>query len=587
VAIKQPAERSGRHTPTALRRAGDRVARWTTAIGLERSARLGSVAIIPLLLTRTGFHATELAFAGLAMYVLVTALAPRDRLLRRLDLVVAAIVIIATGSYVTAYVPFVLVAIAGPAARGGPRAATAAGLTLSTVLIVRLAFEAAPIDTSTTVLLAVLLPLTGLATAAGMDVLDQRAIRDRIVLEEANRLLSSLRTLADDLPGGLDATTISAALLAELTQVEGATQAVVYVDDHGMQRPAAASAVPSDALTSLRVDVVRQLLVNGANHLRPRHELPAAVRRACERSLVWLAQPVGDLDQLLGLVLVGFDDHEAARRACPLVAEIASDGLVALDNARLFEGTRSRAADAARRQVAADLHDGVAQSLTHLRMELELLARCPELGAHDEAARLARVATSALDQLRRTIRHLDTPMTGNLAAVIVRHLEDLRAPHGPDLVFDANGAVELAPEQVEDALRIAQEAISNALRHAEAGTITVDLEQDQHTTALVVEDDGVGLGATSHASADPRLAVAAPRAVASQHGGAPSTPARHDVANNGRRGGQGRDRGIGLRSMHERADRLGGSLTIRDRAGGGTVVTLRFPTRPAAAPTPR
>jgi signal transduction histidine kinase len=531
-----------RQPPASVRRVGDRIAWWASAFGLERWARLGAVAVIPLLLPSPELRRFAPLFSALAAYVLLTALARRNHYLRAADLLAAAVVIAVAGPQVASFLPFVLVAIAGPASRGGPRAGAAAGMTLALLLIVRLAIAGdAGLSTTNTVSLALLLPLTGLTTAAAMQVLDDRSVRDRMVLQEANRLLTSLRDLADDLPGGLDVSTVGAALVAELRQVPGVRQAIVYAEDLGVHRPVAVTGLPSYLVTNLRVDVVRAFTTGDGGRLVTPHQLPEPMRRACESSLFWSVQPLGEPKEPAGILFVGFEALEAARSARPQLASIAKDGAIALDNARLFDGTRVRAVDAARRQVAADLHDGVAQSLAHLRMELELLAR---QGSEDdeETARLARVASSALAELRRTIRGLDTPVAGDLAALLTRHLDDLRTVHGPTLELETSGTAALSPERCEQALRVAQEAISNALRHAEATTVTVSLERDEELTELVVEDDGVGLAVAGTASP------------------------------NG---------GVGLRSMRERAERLDGRLTVREPIGGGTVVTLRFPTHPS------
>jgi signal transduction histidine kinase len=548
-AIGDDGEPRARRPAAAIARTGDRIAYWATAFGVERWARVGAVALTPVLLSSAELTERAGLFATLATYVLVTALAPRNRYLRTADLIVAALVIVFAGAQVAAFLPFVLVAVAAPAAEGGPRVGAAVGTSMALLLIISLAVAVGPGEqvTSTTVSLALLLPLVGLTTAAAKQVLDDRAMRERLALQEANRLLSSLRTVAAELPGGLDATTVSAALLGEIRSLPGLRQAVVFVDEHGVQRPAAASAIPTYALNNLRVDVVRTLIAGDVQRLLIPHQLPRELLQACERSTYWIVQPIGDRQQPLGVLLAGFDDADEARAARSRLTFIAEDGALALDNVRLFDGTRSRAADAARQQVAADLHDGVAQSLAHLRMELELLAVHGNGLDRGELERLARVATTALRDLRRTIRGLDAPLGGDLAALLGRHLDDLRTGHGPALTLEVTGPTTLDPERAEDALRVAQEAISNALRHAGAQAITVSLEHDEQVTELVVEDDGDGLPTNDELRPD----------------------------------------AIGLRSMRQRAERLAGDLTVRDRRGGGTVVALRFPSHPPSEPTSR
>jgi signal transduction histidine kinase len=268
--------------------------------------------------------------------------------------------------------------------------------------------------------------------------------------------------------------------------------------------------------------------------------LPEELHGPCRGHRWWKLAGMYRGDDLVGVLLVAFDEPEAARTARRRLVELATDGALALQNAQLFDVTQARAANAARRHLAGDLHDGVAQALAHLRMELELLALSSPDVDGGEAGRLARVAREALEDLRGTIAGLRAPGAEDLAEHLRRHLEPLRTPHGPELVLEHVGDARLDATRCDDVLRIAQEAVSNALRHAQATTVQVDLECGSDLLHLVVEDDGRGLGGSSV-----------------------------------HRGG-----GVGFRSMRERADRLEAQLTVRERHGGGTVVDLRCPLPP-------
>jgi signal transduction histidine kinase len=271
-------------------------------------------------------------------------------------------------------------------------------------------------------------------------------------------------------------------------------------------------------------------------------ELPSALqglirgpRLGQSEQEVWTGRLLGAPGRPTGVLIVGFEDADAARRARNRLLALATDGHLALDNAQLFDGTRARATDAARRGIAADLHDGVAQSLAHLRMELELLARDeaqdPELG------RLAMVAGTALADLRGMIAGLREATDHDLAAVLTRHVDAVTSANGPAMTLRCDGANQLDPARNEEVVRIAQEAISNALRHAQARSIGIGLQQDEVEVRLLVTDDGVGFGAVSPES-----------------------------------GG-----GVGLASMHDRARALHGTLEIEPREQGGTRVLLTVP----------
>ena len=530
--------------PSPLSRTADRVAWFASAVGLERWARLVAVLVVPVLLPRPLLEEYGLAVVALVAYVALTAAARRDRVLRAADLVVAAALIVAVGPDVPAFLPFLLVSIAGPASQGGTRAGIAAGGTLATILLVRLAFDPQidEIRMDALVPLVLLLPLGGFTTAAASELLEERSVRGRMVLQQANRLLSSLSEIADEIPGGLDLSTVAAAILAELRSLGTVTGAVVYAEDRGLLRPSAAAGLAQRRLPNLRLDELRGL-ASSPGQLRSPHQLPDGLHEVCGSHQYWIVQPLGELVSLPGVVLAGFDRLEDAREARGRISSIAVDGTLAFENARLFDGTSARAADAARRRVASDLHDGVAQELTHLKMELELLAMQQDVqGEQREVARLARVATRALTELRSTIGELRRSPSDDLGRRLEAYLDDLRTGHGPVIELEWTGDATLTSERSEEVLRVAQEAISNALRHAHAGTITVTLELDESTVFLAVEDDGIGFT-----------------------DGSPNA------------GG-----GIGLKSMRERAARLSGELEIRQRLGGGTLLALRLPIEPVS-----
>lgn len=521
----------------------DRLALAASAVGLERWARLVAVAVVPLFLPDAGPDITSV-YGALAAYVLLTALARRDRFVRGGDLVVAAAVIAATGGQVAPFLLFLMIAVAGPASAGGIRAGTAAGTTLGLVLLAVLGLEGQLVALGWGGILpiALLLPLAGVTTASAAQVIDERTAAGRVKLQEANRLLQALLKLADDLPGGLDVTTVAAAVLAEVRNLPEARAATVLVEDHGVLRVAAASDRSGGReLPTLRLDVARRL---GDLRLRTPRQLPTGMGAAAGDRALWMGAQLGPNDEPLGLLIVGLDHADDALVLRPILASLAVDAALALQNARLFDGTLVRAAEAARRRLAADLHDGVAQSLAHLKMELELQTVADgRRSADTELARLARVADTALSDLRATIAGLRTSHGEDLEVRLRQHLEDVTSAGGPELTFECAGTAEVGHDRAQNLLRIAQEAVSNALRHAQAATVTVSLERDDRIVELVVEDDGVGRAATT------------PRP-----GGA-----------------------VGLRSMRERAEALGGELTVRDRLGGGTVVAVRCPTRPRSA----
>ncbi|TVR36095.1 MAG: sensor histidine kinase [Nitriliruptor sp.] len=511
--------------------------RAVAAFGLGRGARIGAVAVVPVLLADPNLLAAGPLFTALAAYVLVTALLPRLRAVQVADLLVAAALILFTGTDVAPYLPFVMVAVAGPAAQEGLWAGIAAGGVLGSMLLVTVAFRGDPAALGLAAGIATILlpPLAGVTAAAAAEVIEDRSMRDRRILQEANRLLSSLQAIADEVPGGLDVSTVAASLVADIRAIADVRAALVLFADGDGYRQAGRTGRVLDLTTELPgSDVTETLVSNRAVH-RP-GELPDVLAPACRDVPWWISLPIGPPDRPSAVLMVGFDDAAVARATRPAMEPIAEDAALALDNARLFEGTRSRAVDTARRQLASDLHDGVAQSLAHLRMELELLALRDE-DNRAEGERLAQVAESALLDLRRIITGLRLSEQDGLPIRLERHLREVRTPHGPRIDLTVLDTVPLNGSAIENVFRVAQEAVSNALRHAGASRIEVSLDRQGGELILRVTDDGLGVAPDQVGSAS----------------------------------------GVGFASMHDRARRLQGRLDISPADDGGTVVTLRLP----------
>ncbi len=535
-------ERRGATTaPVWLQRPGDRLAEALSAVGLERWARLAATLLSTVLLLLAGrFEARVVLVLLLLLYVVVTGLLRRGRYVRAADLAVAAILAAFAGPDVVAFLPFLLVAVAGTATIGGAIAGLAAGGTLAIVLVAgALAFtDVQSLQTEGVLAVALLLPMTGLVAASAGQLVTDPTVRDRLVLQQANRLLSSLSALADELPGGLDASTVSAAIVAEVQRLPGLRAGAVLLREGELFRSDATTGLPRGAPAGLHADEVEPLL-HRRRILRAERDLPEVLVAANGAAPYWRALPLGVSRPPRAVLLAGFDEADAARAARTRLQVLAQDGGLALDNARLFDHTQLRAADAARRRIAAELHDGVAQSLAHLKLELGLLGRSEGV-AQEELQRLSRVADTALVELRDTIAGLRAPSGSDVAALLGRHLEDLRSARGPRLTLTVHEQVLIDPDRADEALRVAQEAVSNALRHARASAIDLMLDATEGAVVLTIADDGSGLQPTSE-----------------QAGG-----------------------GVGLRSMRERADRLGGTLAIGTSVHGGTLVCLTFPAEP-------
>ena len=234
-----------------------------------------------------------------------------------------------------------------------------------------------------------------------------------------------------------------------------------------------------------------------------------------------------------------FDDADQE-----LIELLAAHAAIAITNARLYERSRELSTLAERNRLALDLHDAVSQKLFGVVLAAEAAATLMDrdtTAARGQVQRVGALAGEALEELRALIDELRPPdlERDGLCGALRKQIEVLRSVHPAriDLATE-DGATAGAARDLE-VLRIAQEAIANALRHAGATRVAVDVRgraaADGGGLVLAVTDDGAGFD--------------------------PSAP-------------ELRSKSLGLTSMEERAGRLGAALEIRSAPGAGTTVRL-------------
>jgi signal transduction histidine kinase len=225
---------------------------------------------------------------------------------------------------------------------------------------------------------------------------------------------------------------------------------------------------------------------------------------------------------------------------------LAAHAAIAIANAGLYERSRELSMLEARNRLALELHDAVSQKLFSLVLTAEAageqLARDPD-AARTSLERLRALAGEALEELRSLILELRPPELerDGLCGALRKHAEMLRRLHHVEIEVDIDDAVSAGAgsgARDREILRVAQEAPQNAIRHAAPQRLGLRLGRHDGRLELEVTDDGAGFD-----PAEPEL----------------------------------RSRRLGLTSMEERAQRLGGTLEIRSVPGVGTTVRLEAP----------
>jgi two-component system NarL family sensor kinase len=216
---------------------------------------------------------------------------------------------------------------------------------------------------------------------------------------------------------------------------------------------------------------------------------------------------------------------------------------IAIERARLFSRSAQLGIVEERNRLAREIHDTLAQGLTAVSLQLESADALLEAGADTQRARKAirqalALTRANLEEARRSVLDLRAaPLEGR---TLLKALEALvvesRSKSGIDLRFEAIGADRPLPVRIEAGVyRIAQEAITNIIRHSNAQHATIQLTLTPDQLQLEVEDDGQGF----------ELA---------------QVP---------------KDR-FGLTGMNERAKLLGGILCLESSPGGGTCVCVNL-----------
>ncbi|MFJ4680156.1 GAF domain-containing sensor histidine kinase [Kitasatospora sp. NPDC088783] len=258
----------------------------------------------------------------------------------------------------------------------------------------------------------------------------------------------------------------------------------------------------------------------------------------------FLGMPIMDEDEIAGALFLankpgGFTDHDEE-----LLRILVAHAALALGNARLYERSRELTLSGERARIAHDLHDAVSQKLFSLRLTARAAAKLVDRDparARDHLAEVARLAAEAADELRAVVVELRPAALeeDGLVATLASQVQVLDRAHSAAVAFTATGVRALPAAQEAAVLRVAQEALHNALRHARAGTVTVTLTGTPNRgVKLTVRDDGRGF--------DPESV---------------------------RRAG----RHLGLVSMRDRAAAVGGRLSLESAPGRGTLVELEVP----------
>ena len=348
----------------------------------------------------------------------------------------------------------------------------------------------------------------------------------------AYRLLAQLRPVARQLSVGLDAGTIAEGLLQSLRDVHDFERGAVLVRTGGSRL------VPLAQVGRARDDWDVDVTGDGPfaeAWLSQREQRLTRQFSGAPGSGVVIPLVIGL--RTFGLVGLETGSRDVAATDATQMSRIVAEAALRLETAMLFDEVRGVATAEERRRLAREIHDGIAQELSYLGYVVDSLtadAKKLDEGLTDELRKLRSEITRIVSELRLSIFDLrsEVDVHGGLGAALSEYVRSVGQQSELTVHLSLDEAATRLPAETEaELLRIAQEAITNARKHAEASNLWVTLAVDPPSALLRVEDDGRGLG-------------------------------------------KGRIDSFGLQIMKERAGRLRTDVRVENRAPHGTLVEV-------------
>jgi signal transduction histidine kinase len=246
--------------------------------------------------------------------------------------------------------------------------------------------------------------------------------------------------------------------------------------------------------------------------------------------------------QTLGVLSIvrGADQPQPTPEELSLLTSVADQLGRVVESARLLAQAERAVVLEERQRLARDLHDSVTQSLYSLTLLAATVRRAAAsgdlAGVEEYVGELGEIAQQALKEMRLLVYELRPPVLEQegLVGALQGRLDAVESRAGLTARLLVEGEADL-PVPVEEAFyRIALEALNNALKHAAATAVTVRIRAGDEHAAVEIVDNGRGF--------DP-----------------------HAVRDSG---------GMGLLTMRERAERLGGTFTVLSAPGEGTQISV-------------
>lgn len=359
-------------------------------------------------------------------------------------------------------------------------------------------------------------------------------------LTDANSLLYSLHRVAQTLPASLDLSDVLDTTMGRLRSLFDFDSMALLVFDETdatwqvMRSEGTAMPLrlgPTMLPNPLKTAIAQNRLVD----IGDLHQVDTAGLSEASRSGLYTTLTARG--QIIGLLAIeSRSGHNYDERTIQMLNGFVDPVALAVDNARWFGRLRTMGADEERTRIARDLHDRIGQSMAFLAFEVDRLIKRHGKGEDIEAAldQLQSDVRDVIRDIRDTLSDLRTDVSDGkgLQETISDFAERLADRSGLNITVEMQDSERLPIMQERELWRIAQEAMVNVERHAEATTATVRWSSDGKNSLLEIIDDGRGFTI----------------------------------------GESGRIDSYGLVGMRERAASVGASMEVSSTPGGGTSI---------------
>jgi signal transduction histidine kinase len=380
-------------------------------------------------------------------------------------------------------------------------------------------------------------------------------------MAELGKANAVIRGNLERLAGETDLHSFMGHMLLEATRQFGASSGDVVVRDDSQQEWRVVAHVHDDQLTEapyahrvplesspfteLYGDALRQVLYVDIASLQTNTWPGLMEYHRAQGEIGTVLYPMMFSGRSVGFLGMTFRRNAEEVTRSELLVALAQQATLAVQLTRLAHTAREAAVLMERTRIGQEIHDGLAQAFTGILLQLgavEEFPSCRKRGSELAVtlSRIRELARDGLAEARRSVMalRLDQSRRAGLELALRQLAERSTVPSGVSCTFEGDDIdTGLKPEEEHELLRIAQEAVSNAVRHARPRTVRITMTDLGESWELAVADDGAGMEQSPERSAR---------------------------------------QGFGLVSMRQRAGAIGGEWQIASEPGHGTRVSVRM-----------